>query len=825
MMQPPPTEEDARQAFEAGFSTMAHNVLSSKFPELVGDIATFKVIQSELKDGSGIGAFLLVRSGTNYIIPVILANNQIKPLEILYAKDKNIFLPLQKGWLDELDRSNNDALGEGVTAPKSLSNDVDIRNLVVPPAVGRYSYASVGKGTTLVQFLYEAPNNVKRAFQLTLEKSPKILKYAFENFDRETLLDAIRPHAETVKTAAMPSELVEIFTADDSADRFRDIFGDAAADAFQKAAQEGYAVKDKRLVTNVAVDTEEPGRVVETKESGFYRVQLNDGTVKAALVVAHPQSLESPTKAGKRVDYAPQNSVYHAKHKKPQDAILEGGEYYNYDRAARLATEYMVYTSDGELYTMAEPPVGRKLERDDLSGRLAKIADGKNSRSIQGDGFFVCTDGGKIRATQPLNVINVSTDTGGVRRIKIGSGRVLLSDPKAPGKAIHAPEGSGVTYIPASYTFIKYTKNYGRQPMRSFDEQLRMQNAVAKHASYAVKIKDTGAGMVTVNGSTQLDKLAAIRTLIVDVGLRRNAAEGILEKVAEKRHHSFFVLKPMAFYNFVKEAQGMMEGPMPPQGQAAPPPEMMPQQPGAPMPGAEVPMEAEMPMGPEMEMDPAMGGMPMDPAMMGMPMEPPPPSPVDLAVVELSSELAQQSADVAEQLAEEQRDLATHLQILEAVKVRADQIAGVPEMPGGMPPGGMPPGGMPPGGMPPGGMPPGGMPPAQMAAQATPYMEEAAGLDDSEAFESTAIGSLAATGELPELIVNYMPNLEEALDNLGRILLSMWMRESKLQKSVGEMDYIDIEEKLRNVFNNLGSLILRVNQIAMTKSQDEEAIA
>lgn len=233
------------------------------------------------------------------------------------------------------------------------------------------------------------------------------------------------------------------------------------------------------------------------------------------------------------------------------------------------------------------------------------------------------------------------------------------------------------------------------------------------------------------------------------------------------------------------------------------------------------------------------GGMPgadmMAPPMMEpmmappMPMEPPPPSPVDQAVVEISSELAQQAADVAEQMAEQQRDLATHLEVLQAVKQRADQI--VAEQGGGMmpPEAGMPMG--PEAGMPMGpeaGMPMGpeaGMSPDMMAAGASPFMDQAADLGDEQAFEATAIGSLAANADLKSIVGNYMPNLEEALDNLGRILMSIWMKEDELRADFGEMDYIDLEEKLRNVFNNLGNLILRINQTAMTApSQDEQEV-
>lgn len=208
-------------------------------------------------------------------------------------------------------------------------------------------------------------------------------------------------------------------------------------------------------------------------------------------------------------------------------------------------------------------------------------------------------------------------------------------------------------------------------------------------------------------------------------------------------------------------------------------------------------------------MDPMMAPPMMDPMMAA----PPPPSPVDQAVVEISSELAQQAADVAEQMAEQQRDLATHLEVLDAVKQRADQIVaqqtGVPSGPeAGMPVG-----------------PEAGMSPDMMAAGAAPFMDQAADLGDEQAFEATAIGSLATNADLKSIVSSYMPNLEEALDNLGRILLSIWMQESKIRTDFGEEDYVDLEEKLRNVFNNLGNLILRINQTAMTApSQDEQEI-
>ena len=151
------------------------------------------------------------------------------------------------------------------------------------------------------------------------------------------------------------------------------------------------------------------------------------------------------------------------------------------------------------------------------------------------------------------------------------------------------------------------------------------------------------------------------------------------------------------------------------------------------------------------------------------------------------------------------------------------------------PPG--PAGAMPPeaGGMPPPGpeaMPPeaGAMPPPQgpgameMANSAEPMMADAAGvaekLKSPETFEATAIGAMAADSDLRSSVTDYMPTLEEALDNLGRILFTFWLEEDKLRKEMGEEDF---ESQLLTVFNNLGDLVLKINRTAMpVKSQDEE---
>lgn len=228
----------------------------------------------------------------------------------------------------------------------------------------------------------------------------------------------------------------------------------------------------------------------------------------------------------------------------------------------------------------------------------------------------------------------------------------------------------------------------------------------------------------------------------------------------------------------------------------------------------------------------------MEGGMMAPP-EPPPPDPVQIAVTELGSQLAEQAADVAEQLAEQERDLSNQLNILDAVMQRSMQIeaemSGVPPEQVGEPVG-LPQGAAGPPVGPEMGVegpmaqvgPEMGVegPMAQeMATEAGPAMEEAAQLQDPEAFESTAIGSMATNPDLRSTVAMYVPVLEQSLDHLSRILMTLWIQEDRFRAELGENDFSELEERLRTVLDNLGSLVLRINQTAMAAQSEENEMA
>jgi hypothetical protein len=79
-------------------------------------------------------------------------------------------------------------------------------------------------------------------------------------------------------------------------------------------------------------------------------------------------------------------------------------------------------------------------------------------------------------------------------------------------------------------------------------------------------------------------------------------------------------------------------------------------------------------------------------------------------------------------------------------------------------------------------------------------------------FDAAAVASLAQSPAVKEIVGQYLPNLEQALDNLGRVLLTLWMQEPAIKADVGESTFAQLEDNLRGTFKSLGDLVLKLSQ-------------
>ncbi len=98
--------------------------------------------------------------------------------------------------------------------------------------------------------------------------------------------------------------------------------------------------------------------------------------------------------------------------------------------------------------------------------------------------------------------------------------------------------------------------------------------------------------------------------------------------------------------------------------------------------------------------------------------------------------------------------------------------------------------------------------------QVNPQFLQGASQLPPDIFDAAAVSSLAQSPAVKEMVGQYVPNLEKAIDNLGRNMLTLWMQEGELKGDVGEEAYAQLEDRLRTTFTNLGDLVLNLNQSA-----------
>jgi len=883
MAAPGGTSDQAKSLFEQGLSSMAYNVLINKLPNIAPDVITFKILDSDAEAGAGVGAFVVMRNKQTLYIPVVMAENQVKPLDILYFKDMNVFVPLTKEWLQELDKMSMGELGTSVTAPTTLNTDVDIRNTVVPPTTGRYSYASDNAGRVFdearhqdepklafLSFLEAAPNRVKQATARLLETTPKLLKQAVHFYGEKPLISALTLRQEKVADyGAKLSRSGALYVADKSTKpgEFKEIFGPQAPLAFSGVSLKGYFAKDSRKDLNRSMQVQPYLDLQEPKDSGAYRLWKNDGKPVVALVVGNPINLFNDG-SGRRVPA--RNIRFRQTNVSPANADQGHGVHYRVpgDDGLRHSDQpfvqrYVGITEDGRLID-AQRLIGDAVDIGELEGSKvfkAVVSDTAQAGPRAGQhGIFIQRRGASFVATTPVEIHRVTDLGDGVRQIVVQVGlarRTLIIDKNSPVSKLMVPAHGDTVYLPSDFAFLpaKEDSTLVQGDFLTTPEQILRWSlqGVLQNGGEKITVKSGTHGFTFgAAPKTAYEFVPALRKLAEEAHISVEDADHALKTAAAVGKFEFWTLSPSTYTKvaaYLKVAAGEATP-----AQGADPNAQAGAQPGAPMDPAQAAMQG----------------------VQGAPMAPQAPAPVDMAVAEAMQNLMMQ-----------QQGLQSQMTLLQQIQQRTNMIAGgggamgapaaaaaamggpmdpsmmgggAPPMqpgPGGAPPAGgmggdpsqMQPGaqpGMQPGAQP--GMQPGaqpGMDPSQqqqqppqatmnsddgsvesIMGQVNPqFMEQAGQLNDAGTFDAAALSSMAQAPALKDLVSAYVPNLEKSLDNIGRVLLSLWMDEETIKGDIGTDTYISLEDNLRTVFKGLGDLILKINQNAATMRGPNDATA
>lgn len=846
--------EREEQLFRERFNQMAYAALSAKFADIMQYIVTFKIIETDLDNSFGVGVFVLDFQNKPVYIPVVLNDGLLKPLEILYYKSLNAFLPLNTSWLDEISKMNVEDMGEGADIPKGMQQNVNIRGLVIPPTTtgGREGYASVDTELTprmlfkeaevqnfspepeqFLKIITTSPTVVLDGIKVAFQSHPEFLQKCAEVYGLDKLMSALdtgykeaqKQHRE--KTASLKKEgSISVLTSDAPEDKIMEVFGKNAGEAFSKMLKDGYAVSDTRNnIKNAAVKIERPVFLdTPGPNPAWYRLYFTDAPPDEFFIVPFPKSAES--------------------------GIIPANAYY-YGSGRRVSIEYLVISKDGKIAWTTDSISGERIEVETPSIKKSKIYKilngGKGVKpKVNSYGYFMHVDGKKVDVTIPSKIDAVYSADGYTK---------YLSDYHTPYIVDKSPIRKSITiannsvYLPSGTVFVEmYVEsnegpNYGRKRRENDNNRLKqlrrsivddpkmlhgwfdyvMQQTDAQKPS----IKTAGLKQWWLNGiSTPVSTPIALEKLAKVHDITAEDAYNILKEAEQYGTADVYII-PKDSLGSIKEAFDQYTQETPMDYQSVPG-----QQTGLPM------------MGDPSMMSPSLGTE-MDPSQLGDPMrqDAPPINPTDLAIGEAVQDLQVQSqqqmanmdaqmSNMQAQLDMQQQNTEQLVSVLQGIQQRSSEIAqatngSVPENVMASPSvaakalAPIPPVQSEPAPMPM--MTQDGFSPELIAEQINPALAEQAGsFNDAGMFDTAAVGMLASSPILQDVVSTYVPNLEKAVDNLGRILLTLWMKEDDTKESIGEDAFILLEDKLRTVFKNLGEVVLSLSKNAVNAAEEAE---
>lgn len=485
-------------AYEGAFKDTAYNIFNIKFPDLIPSVVTFKVIKSAIDDGDAVGAFILQHQGASLYVPVVMSANQMKPMEVFYAKKLDKFLPFNKEWLNIVLSTGQQALGKGVIPPDQLPSDVDVTNLVRPPLDGMTSYAMDLSEIDHLDIIKMASNETKSQYKALLQDNKAYLKFAAEHFGTEALTDALRPH--TVKTASVAQEPeLTVHYLDAAAATLKATFGKQAGLALQKIAKDGYAYKDDRVNLDKVVSHDMKMTLEEPSTSGVYTLYKDDGRFEAALVVVDACD---PLERGHEEDVI---------HRRLYTDPISGPR----------SPQFLVILQNGDYFT-TENLVATPANICDFRGAVsdAVYGSGKGGSVTKSNMAFFCTDGKHLKCTKPVYISKTEVTKDGHKKYtkaddfqtskshiynekyKDEQSQYELLHADTIGGKIQKPAGTNLTIVPKAWKAVKLGDRIGRNPFLSNPAAVLryVQAKLNDMGGKNVKVASVGANLFTVNG-------------------------------------------------------------------------------------------------------------------------------------------------------------------------------------------------------------------------------------------------------------------------------------------------------------------------------------
>jgi hypothetical protein len=119
--------------FELKFSQLADSRLQEKVPSLYPYRVGFQLIDKNEDDTKGVGVMAFVLDGQWLYAPVFFIKGNLKGLELLFVKNKDMFVPLKDSWISFVKKGEARSLGEGKDRQQVRSKKPDMIHMMLSP--------------------------------------------------------------------------------------------------------------------------------------------------------------------------------------------------------------------------------------------------------------------------------------------------------------------------------------------------------------------------------------------------------------------------------------------------------------------------------------------------------------------------------------------------------------------------------------------------------------------------------------------------------------------------------------------------------------------
>lgn len=731
------------EQFEQSFGNLAYSALNEKDSSLQQYVVGFQLIDHNEEGTKALGFFALRLGDSYYYVPVFFLGGKLKPLELMYSREEDKFVPLTAQWLEFLGKDSMREFGESVAKPKFQLSNPDLTQFREPPSTGRLATASdsnPGKldwydlrnitrdpiksiHSNLDLIIKRASLEVKTALKDLLVSNPKLVKAASKYVNWEDVINAFK----TVKVADLEkkaaarilnkSNKVEFLEKSALADPEKEAL---LRDSEKKALSEfGMVAIDNRTRTSDVYKTYKPKKLEAVNNGQIYRIIDGSGDIRTIYGATAVLKFDPtpPSKARLLVGPGKRN-------------VLEDP-----------AEVFVIDLKSGSSYRVDNNGLVGELHPDNAALKDKMYKAGVVAAEVEKDRYYTLMyrKGEHLIISEPFKTHNVYKDAAGNLNITFSAaaGVAYGSEPKI---TVVNRDGQSVTrfnqeivitrdvrFFPITHDNTicgRATGNKGHLTARLMESGLMPLNITSDGVEATIESAHAKIG--------NLDKKACAENLAKYAGIEGNLAIALTNEAFSKSKVECLV----------KVAYPIV-------------PKLIPQE-YAQLPYAEDPdmyyndlLDAQM-QDAEYEEQPQM---------------------------RVDGYSDKDSAQVGDNLGRNLED--------------PQAMPYVGQYPGSAMSLGM-----------------GGVPPTPVEQDRALAMQ-AAELGVPEVFDAGILSTMANLNEAHDLVMSFIPELERALDRLGRMIYLFWWKYDEFADQYGVNDLYDTEDKLKNLFKALGDIILK----------------